>query len=222
MISTALVVEERAVKDFNRVRWTGHGELVIQQGDRESLTIETDVDLMPKIISEVEHGQLELGRGGTWKDQLSFALETSLTRKPIYYRLTVREISELEIRGAGTILIQGISTDNLYLKASGANRIRSESLAVDSLEVDLPVGGLVEMDGLVFEQFVSLKGPSSYRAQSLKSHRTRIEIHGPGEAVVNVGDELDVLVRGLGSVKYIGSPKIYKKLSGLGSLSRIG
>ena len=147
---------------------------------------------------------------------------SSLTRTPIYYRLTVRELSELEIRGAGTILAQGISADKLYLKASGANRIRFVSLAVESQEVDLPVGGLVEMDGLVFKQFVSLRGPSSYRAQSLKSHRTRIEIHGPGEAVVNVGDELEVLVRGLGSVKYIGTPKIYKKISGLGSISKIG
>ena len=90
MITTELVLEERDVKDFYRVRWTGYGELVIQQGDRESLTIETDPDLLPKIVSEVEYGKLELGRGGTWRDQLNFAFETSLTRKPIYYRLTVR------------------------------------------------------------------------------------------------------------------------------------
>ena len=222
MITTALVVEERDVKDFYCVRWTGYGELVIQQGDRESLTVETHPDLMPKIISEVEHGKLELGRGGTWKDQLSFALETSLTRKPIYYRLTIRELSELEIRGVGTILVQGISTDRLHLKASGANRILFESLAADLLEVELPVGGLVDMDGWVMEQSVSMKGPTNYRARSLKSDRARIEMNGPCDAVINVRDELDVVIRGLGNLKYIGSPVIHKKISGLGSLSKVG
>lgn len=222
MITTALVVEERDVKDFYSVRWTGYGELTIQQGERESLTVETHPDLMPKIVSDVESGKLELGRGGTWKDQLSFALETSLTRKPIYYRLTVRELSELEIRGAGAILVRGISTDRLHLKASGANRIRIESLSADLLEVELPVGGLVDMDGWVMEQSVSMKGPTNYRARFLKCDRARIEINGPCDAVVNVRDELDVVIRGLGNLKYIGSPVILKKISGLGSLSKVG
>jgi hypothetical protein len=222
MIATTLVVEERDVKDFDRVRWTGYGELEIQQGERESLTIETHPDLMPKIISEVEHGKLELGRGGTWRDQLNFALETSLTRKPLYYRLTIRELSALEIRGAGVILVQGISTENFFLRANGPNRIHFESLTADRLVVDLPVGGLVDMDGWVYEQKVSIKGPALYRTPSLESDRARIEISGPGEAVVNVRDELDVVIAGLGTVSYIGSPRIHRKISGLGRISRVG
>jgi hypothetical protein len=222
MITTALVIEKRDVKDFDCVQWTGYGELVINQGDRESLTIETDPDLLPKIVSDVEHGKLELGRGGTWRDQLNFAFETSLTRKPIYYRLTIRELSGLEIRGAGTIKVLGISTNDLYLKANGPNRIQFVSLVTEWLEVDLPMGGVVDMEGWVFEQKVSMKGPTLYRAQSLMSDRARVEISGPGEAVVNVQDELDVVIGGLGTVSYIGTPRIYRKISGLGSLSRIG
>jgi hypothetical protein len=222
MITTTLVIEERDVKDFDRVRWTGYGELVIQQGETESLTIETDPNLLPKIVSDVEHGHLELGRGGTWKDQLNFAFETSLTRKPIYYRLTVRELSGLEIRGAGMIKALGISTDDLHLKANGPNRIQFDSLTTERLEVDLPMGGVVDMEGWVFEQKVSMKGPTLYRAQSLKSDRARIELSGPGEAVVNVRDELDVVIGGLGTVSYIGSPRIHRKISGLGSLSKVG
>lgn len=222
MIISEHVVEKREVRDFDRVRWTGYGELVIQQGERESLTIETHPDLMSKIIAEVEHGKLELGRGGNWTDKLNFALETSLTRKPIYYHLTIKELSELDIRGAGTIRVLGISSDDLFLQASGPNRIQFDSLAVERLEVNLPVGGVVDMDGWVFEQIVSIKGPTLYRAKSLKSDRARVKISGPGEAVVNVRDVLDVAIHGLGTVSYIGSPQIHKKISGLGSLSRVG
>jgi hypothetical protein len=222
MIISELVVEEREVASFDCIRWTGYGELVIQQGERESLTIETHPDLMSKIISEVEHGKLELGRGGNWTDKLNFALETSLTRKPIYYHLTVKELSEIDIRGAGTIRVLGISSDDLFLQASGPNRIQFDSLAAERLEVYLPAGGVVDMDGWVFEQIVAIKGPTLYRAKSLKSDRARVEISGPGEAVVNVRDELNVVIGGLGTVSYIGSPQIHQKISGLGSLSRVG
>ena len=84
------------------------------------------------------------------------------------------------------------------------------------------MGGVVDMDGRVFEQNVSMKGPTLYRAQSLKSERARIEISGPGEAVVNVQDELDVVIGGLGTVSYIGSPRIDRRISGLGRISRVG
>jgi hypothetical protein len=186
------------------------------------LTIETDFELMTKIISEVSYRRLDLGRGGTWKDQLNFAIETSLTRKPIYYLLTVRELLGLEIRGAGMIKASEISTGDLHLKASGPNRIQFDSLTAEKLVIDLPMGGVVDMDGSVFEQQISMKGPTLYRGQSLKSDRARVEINGPGEAVVNVRDELDVVIGGLGTVSYIGSPRIHRKISGLGSLSRIG
>jgi hypothetical protein len=222
MISTALIMEEREVEDFDRVRCTGYGELVIQQGEKESLTIETHPDLMTKIVSNVKNGRLELGRSGSWQDQLSFALETSLTRKPIYYRLTVKKLSGLEFRGAGTIHAFEISTDDFFLKSSGPNRIQFDYLTAERLHVELPVGGIVEMNGSVSEQKLSMKGPSLYRAKTLKCNRARIEISGPGEAVVNVQDELEVVIRGLGTVRYIGSPQIRKNISGLGSLSRVG
>ena len=222
MIISELVVEEREVASFDCIRWTGYGELVIQQGERESLTIETHPDLMSKIISEVEHGKLELGRGGNWTDKLNFALETSLTRKPIYYHLKVKELSELDIRGAGTIKVLELSSDDFFLQASGPNRIQFDALKAERLEVYLPAGGVVDMDGWVFEQIVTIKGPMLYRAKSLLSDRTKVEINGPGEAVVNVRDVLDVVIGGLGTVSYIGSPQIHRKISGLGSLSRVG
>jgi len=222
MIISELVVEERTVREFDRVRWTGYGQLVIQQGEKESLRIETHPDLISRITSEVKQGELELGRGGTWADKLNFALETSLTRKPIYYHLTVRELSKLEIHGAGAIKVLELSSNDFFLQASGPNRIQFDALKAERLAVYLPAGGVVDMDGWVFEQFVTIKGPTLYRAKSLLSDRTKVEISGPGEAVVNVRNALDVVIGGLGTVSYIGSPSIHKKVSGLGRISRIG
>jgi len=221
MIVEQLVYEEREVRDFNRVLLTGYGELQIHQGDTESLIVKSHPDTLPRILSEVIMGRLELGQGRSWKDKLNFALETSLTRKPIRYELTVKELAGLEMSGAVDVRVEGLSTDYLYLRASGPNHIQFESLAAELLEVELPVGGIVELDGLVTEQRVTINGPSNYQASRLKSNCASIKITGPSDAVVYVTDEFNVEIRGLGSVKYFGSPRVQKSIRGLGSLVKM-
>ena len=221
MITEQLITEERQVVDFHRVILTGHGEVIIEQGDAERLMIESDAETLSKILSEVVMGRLELGQGRTLMDKISFALETSFTREPIRYYLMVRKLTDLELQGAFEVKAQGISADELRIKAGGPNHIVFENLEVEDLIVDLPVGGVVDLDGYVSKQKVVIKGPANYRAPTLKSQYANIKITGPSTAVVNVTDELDVFIRGLGSVKYYGSPKLRKKIAGLGSLSKL-
>jgi hypothetical protein len=221
MIAETLVIEERDVKDFHRVKLTGYGEVHIEQGDEEHLTIESDRGKLQVIMSEVVMGRLELGQGRRLMDKLNLAFETSLTRVPIRYRLTVKQLNELEIGGAYKVYVQGISTGTLLLKVNGANDVHFDSLAAELLTVDVSVGGVIDLDGFVDEQLVSIKGPTSYRASTLKSKRAKVTVTGPSTAIVKVSDELDVVIRGLGSVKYLGNPKLQKKLSGLGSISKM-
>src|SRR5690242_12646963 len=48
-----VVTEARPVSGFDRVSVSGAGQLKVTQGDAESLTIETDDNLLPYIRSEV-------------------------------------------------------------------------------------------------------------------------------------------------------------------------
>ena len=56
-----VVTEERDVSGFDRVALSGFGEVIITQGDKESLTVETDDNLMRYIETKVRGGTLELG-----------------------------------------------------------------------------------------------------------------------------------------------------------------
>jgi predicted transcriptional regulator len=49
----AIAKEIRSGQDFEEVVVEGHGELVLTQGDQETLEIEADAELLPKIKSEV-------------------------------------------------------------------------------------------------------------------------------------------------------------------------
>ena len=207
---------------FDRAIFTGHGELTITQGDRESLTLETHPDTLPKIKVEVVDGTLHVGQGRTLSDKIGFALQTSLTRKEIRYTLTVRKLASLELGGVFTAAARGLVADGLSLKLTGPSQLRVEGLTSETLHVDMPAAGMLAVDGSVAEQQVKLGGPGDYDAPRLNSKKASIVVSGPGRAAVWVSDQLDVNIRGIGSVEYYGSPKVHQRISGIGSIARLG
>jgi hypothetical protein len=217
-----LATESREVKDFDRVILRDYGELTIEQGEQESLTIETDADILPRIQTKVEGGTLTLALGGSWADKLGNALTTSLTRKRIGYVLRVKKLTGLEVLGAASVTGSDIETERLALILRGAGSVKVDSLTAQWLEVDLPGMGSVDLSGHVSEQTINISGAGSYNARKLESKNATVELRGAGKATVWAAEELDVTIRGLGSVEYYGSPTVNKNISGLGRVTSLG
>ena len=222
MSTDNLVTESREVSNFDRVFLRDYGELVITQGEEESLTIKTDRDILPKIKTEVREGRLVIKIGGHWLDKLGHALSTSLTRQWIKYNLTVKKLTGLEIAGAVRVNASDIETDRLALKLSGAGQINIKALSAEVLEVDSPGAGAINISGKVEEQRVVISGAGSYKAPKLESRRASVDLRGAGQATVWAVEDLDVAIRGLGSVEYYGTPAVKKSISGLGSVTSLG
>ena len=189
-----LATESREVSNFDRVFLRDYGELVITQGEEESLTIETDRDILPQIKTEVREGKLIIKIGGSWMDKLGHAFSTSLTRHAIKYNLAVRKLTGLEIAGVVSVKASDIETDRLALKVSGK----------------------------VGEQRIAISGAGSYKASKLESARVSVNLTGAGQATVRAIENLDVAIRGIGSVEYYGSPTVKKSVSGIGSITSLG
>ena len=222
MSADSLVTESREVSNFDRVFLRDYGELVITQGEEESLTIETDRDILPKIKTEVREGRLVIKIGGHWLDKLGHALSTSLTRHWIKYRLAVKKLTGLEITGAVSAKASEITTDRLALELSGAGQVNIEALSAEILEVDLPGACTINISGKVGEQRIVMSGAGSYKAPKLESTRASVDLRGAGQATVWAVEELDVAIRGLGSVEYYGSPTVKKSVSGIGTVTSLG
>src|SRR5512142_1150936 len=56
--SNVVIQENREVSEFNAVSLNGAGELTITQGEKESLVIEAENNLLPLIKSQVRNGVL--------------------------------------------------------------------------------------------------------------------------------------------------------------------
>ena len=217
-----LVTESREDSNFDRVFLRDYGELVITQGEQESLTVEAHPDVLPRIKTEVREGKLVIKIGADWLDKLGHALSTSLSRQWIKYDLTVKELTGLEIAGAIRVKASGIETERLALKLGGAGQVNIRALSAEVLAIDAPGAGAINISGKVGEQRVVISGAGSYKAPKLESRRASVDIRGAGQATVWAVEDLDVTISGLGSVEYYGSPAVKKRVSGLGTVTSLG
>ena len=183
--------EPRDVSGFDEVELRGVGNLSIEQTGSESLSVEAEEDVLPKIRTEVENSRLTIGPEPN---------STINTTKPINYRLTVKDLNALEVSGSGDVEAEGIDTDELAVHISGS--------------------GEVEISGSADSQEVDLSGSSDYKAEDLESREATIDVRGSGSATVNVSDELDAEVSGSGSVEYVGDPTINQDVSGAGEVRK--
>ena len=182
--------ESRDVSGFEEVELRGVGNLSIQQGESESLTVEAEEDVFPKIRTKVKNNRLIIGPERN---------TTISTTEPIDYELTVEALSALEVSGSGDVEAEDISTDELAVTIDGA--------------------GAVEISGEVDSQNVEISGSGDYRAEDLESKQAELDVGGTGSATVNVSDELDAQVGGSGAIYYIGDPAVRQDVSGAGEVS---
>ena len=208
-----VVTEERDVSGFDSVALSGFGEVIITQGDEESLTVETDDNLMRYIETQVRGGTLELG----FTDDI--LLRPS---KSIIFRLSVIDLTALDSSGAGKFEIDELDADRLEVTLSGAGDIRIDSLTATDLVVTVSGAGNIEVAGQVKTQQFNLKALGNYNASDLESQAATVRISGAGSASIWVHDTLDVVISGAGNVEYYGSPDVTQDISGVGSVKSRG
>jgi hypothetical protein len=206
--------EERQVSGFDRVSLEPLGILEITQGEEESLVIEAEDNLIPYLTSDVSGSTLNLAV------QRGIGLNPT---KPIRYILTVKDLSEVQLSGAGEMNLPALETINLTLGASGAGTFKIDELTADELRVEISGTGTVTVGGVVDRLDINISGAGSFNGADLQANQVEVDISGLGKATVWVVDELDVEISGAGSVSYYGSPSsVTKNTSGAGIIEDIG
>jgi hypothetical protein len=189
--TTNVVEESRDVSGFDEVELRGVGNLSVEQTGSESLAVEAEGDVLPKLTTEVVNDRLIIGpKPGT----------TVQTTKPINYKLTVEALDTLEVSGSGDVEAEGINTDRLAVTIGGA--------------------GSAKVGGEADEQEIDISGSGAYRAGNLESNEAKIGVSGAGSAIVNASEKLDANVSGVGSVEYLGDPTVEQDVSGAGRVSK--
>lgn len=185
--SGQVATENRQVSGFTKIDLSGTGEVTIEQGGAESLTVEADDNVLPALTSKVSDSTLKLDKKpGT----------TLRTKNPIRYRVTVKELTGLEISGSGSVHAQGMT--------------------LQTLRVDMSGSGTVDLSGSAVEQDIQVSGSGRYDAADLPSQKVTAKISGSGQVALAVSRELKIDISGSGMVTYSGDPSVQQDVSGSG------
>jgi Putative auto-transporter adhesin, head GIN domain/Domain of unknown function (DUF5668) len=214
--SGQVITETRTVRDFDFVTFSSLGDLAIQQGEHESLTIEAEDDILRHIRTEVRDGTLHIDF-----DEAGTRLSVYPTR-PIRFTLTVVQLEAVELSGAGNVVVNTLETDRLQARLSGTGGLTMNDLAVDAFVAELSGAGSLSASGTADHLDVIVSGFGSFNGADLQSQSVEVNLSGVGGATVWAMARLNATISGLGSVNYYGQPAVNKTVSGLGTVQQAG
>ena len=214
--SGKLVTENRQVSGFTSVTFAGLGELNITQGTSESLTIEAEDNIMPRIKTTISNGDLYIGfESDNWQDMVR-------PTRTVKFDLKVRSLKQLDLQGLGNLTMPNWQADAATIKVGGAGGVKITKLTAGNLMVSMTGAGNVDLAGKVTSQTITLSGLGNYAAGALDSQQATVNLTGAGGAEVWTRNDLAVKISGAGTVSYYGSPKVSKDITGLGVLNSKG
>lgn len=183
--------ESRSVSGFSSIAFKSEGNVTVQQNGKESLTISAEDNLLPLLESSVTNGVLSIGTVNN--------VDINSTES-IDFVIEVKRLEDFKMTGVGSIEVRDIQGKALMIMMTGVGEMTIEGTA-DSLDL-------------------SLEGVGNYDGERFKTKQATVHSKGVGSALLNVSDQLDVSVSGIGAVEYIGSPKVQKSGKGLGHIKQ--
>jgi len=211
MADSEMAREARNVSGFSRVVLAGTGRMLVRQGEEEALTVEADSSIIERVTSDVIDDTLVIGlRKGSWL--------RSLKHDQIRFHVTVRDLTALSLKGAGSIEADRLRSDRLELVLAGSGSVRVADMNVRELHVVLQGEGDVRLGGRAESQEVELSGAGDYEARELSSMTARVVVSGAGDASVDASDTLDATITGVGSVTCHGEATVFRRVTGVGKV----
>ena len=186
--------ETRDIGSFGQVVVSGNTRVFVTQGERPSLVVEVDDNLLEYVRSEVDDFALRLGFAGT--------VGGYAPTQPLTFHLTARRLRGLELDGAGTIEATNINAPRLVVNVNGTGRVR--------------------LTGTVEEQYVTVSGSGRYDASATESETVRVRVNGSGAVLVWARDALAARLIGSGRISYYGQPQVSQDVTGSGQIKHLG
>jgi hypothetical protein len=183
--SGKVIIEQRELASFNRISIAISGNVTMKQGERETISIETDDNLQRYILTEVRNDTLFI----------SFSKEVTNFQpsEPNRIFLDFKELEGLETSGSSDVKSDGLVGEYMAIKLGGSGDIEIERMKVDCL-------------------FVELSGSGSIHSEDVQTNTLGIALGGSGDVQIDIlaAGEIDVEILGSGDVKLAGRAKEQK------------
>ena len=206
--------QSRELAHFTGVGLSLPASVELRIGSTESITIETDDNLLPLIETVIENGTLKVRPTKKNMNLQTRTMKIVIQAKEID-RIALGGSGSIEsdalrggkmefvLGGSGSIALKGIEATAVMVKVGGSGNFRSGAGAADKVSVS--IGGSGDVD-----------------VGQVKAREASVSVAGSGEATVWASESLSMSVAGSGDVNYYGDPKLSKSVAGSGSAKRLG
>lgn len=182
--------QTREVAPFSRVELAGGNNVVIRVGEKQSVVVKADNNLLTRVTTHVESGALVIGNtpGG-------------LTAKsPMSVEVNVPSLNALALTGSGNIMVSGIKTESLTVTLAGSGNLFGSGTATS---LDITVSGF-----------------GNARFTQLVANNVHAVVSGSGVIFITATKSLDASVPGSGTIMYAGNPQdVTKSVTGSGAIT---
>ena len=206
--------QTRALTHFTGVNFNVPGDMELRLGNSESITIETDDNLLPLIESVIEDGVLKIR---------PIKRNTNLHTRTMKIVVIAKSIDRLALSGSGSIDSDALKANKLQFDIGGSGSINVKGIDAEAVAISL--GGSGDMKsgaGRTNSMSVSIGGSGDVDVGKVEAGDASVSVAGSGEAIVWARSGLSVTIAGSGDVNYYGDPKISRSVVGSGAVNRMG
>ncbi len=206
--------QSRDIGHFTGIAFSLPGNVELRMGNTESVTIETDDNLLPLIETVVENGTLKIR---------TIKKNTGIETRHLKIVVQAKDIERLSLGGSGSIDADTVKGDKVQIDLGGSGSINVKAVEADALSVTLGgSGNLKAGNGWAKKLSLSIGGSGEVQLGQIKATDVSVSIGGSGQSTVWATDALSVSIAGSGDVNYYGDPKTSKSVVGSGGLRRLG
>ncbi|HBK87093.1 MAG TPA: hypothetical protein DDZ56_00465 [Cytophagales bacterium] len=193
------------LRDFNSLDLQGMFDVRIEQGDHYQVDVEGDDE-------ERRHYEVYVN-GETlvvdFDDDKRFWKRNLLSRPEIRIRITMPNLKNLDISGAGKLRFSGFQEESINIEMTGAVSAEGD-VESEKMTVKLTGASTLELNG--HGQFLQadVVGASGLKAYGYEVNHAVISAHGASSARVNAVDRLEIDKGVASTVSHKGNPEIIK------------
>ena len=197
-----VITKDIAVKSFDELNANGIFNLQLSQGDKETVKIEADDNLMDLFIVENEGSTLKI----SMKKNSNF---NSKKRLKVYVTFKTLKSMELSMVG-GTSSDEKLKFADLKLKNQSVGSVNL-NMTLQTLNLENESVGSVKLEGSADNAVVKNNSVGSINAGNFVVQKMEIDNTGVGSATVNAEKELKYSDSFLGKVSNKGNATVKKK-----------
>jgi len=197
-----VITKDISVKSFDELNASGIFNLQLSQGDKETVKIEADDNLMDLFIVENEGSTLKI----SMKKNSNFNSKKHLK---VYVTFKALKSMNLSMVG-GTSSDEKLKFADLKLKNQSVGSV-SLNMTLQTLNLENQSVGSVKLEGSADNAVVKNNSVGSINAGNFVVQKMEIENNGVGSATVNAEKELKYSDSFLGKVSNKGNATVKKK-----------